>query len=63
VQQLGAIDTHGQEHFEKSSNNGSNDTARLPECPAEITADGETLRINPAPSINSSALAQEPRQI
>ena len=35
-------------------------TIRLvwPECPGEITADGENLRIHPAKSIHSSALTQ-----
>jgi len=64
VQQLGAVEYARPRRFREKLQQWLK-TIRLvwPECPAEITADGENLRINPATSIHSSALPQKLRQI
>jgi hypothetical protein len=61
VQQLGAVEYARPRRFREKLQQWLK-TIRLvwPECPAEIAADGENLRIHPAKSIHSSALAQEP---
>jgi hypothetical protein len=61
VQQLGAVEYARQRKFREKLHQWLK-TIRLvwPECPAEITADGENLRINPAKSIHS-AVSREPR--
>jgi hypothetical protein len=64
VQQLGAIEYARRRKFREKLHQWLK-TIRLvwPECPAEITADGENLKIKPATSIHSSALAQDPAVI
>jgi len=55
VQQLGAVEYARPRKFREKLHQWLK-TIRLvwPECPAEITADGENLRINPATSIHSA---------
>jgi hypothetical protein len=55
VQQLGAVEYVRPRRFREKLQQWLK-TVRLvwPECPAEITADGENLRINPAESIHAA---------
>ena len=61
VQQLGAVEYARPRKFREKLHQWLK-TIRLvwPECPAEITADSENLKINPAKSIHS-AVTQELR--
>jgi hypothetical protein len=61
VQQLGAVEYVRPRKFREKLHQWLQ-TIRLvwPECPAEITAEGENLRINPAKSVNSS-VSWQPR--
>ena len=61
VQQLGAVEYARPRKFREKLQHWLK-TIRLvwPECPAEISANGENLKIHPAKSIHSSALAHEP---
>jgi hypothetical protein len=61
VQQLGAVEYARPRKFREKLHQWLK-TIRLvwPECPAEVTVDGENLKINPAKSVHS-AVTREPR--